>query len=201
MSFLFLTARTELDMTTDRSEYRAYALSSPTIGDVDRDGRPDILIGTMVGYVYAFDLEGTVLDGFPILLDQVVTQPVLIDAEQKGARLGHCRAYLLTVLIGTQAVVVADRSGNLVAFDLAGVEIWETRFAGSPPESLSIGDVNGDGIVDIAFATTAKALYVVSGDTGMALPGFPILLPSEVVAPTTLVQLAYAHIIFLILFN
>lgn len=73
-------------MTTDRAQYRAYMVSSPTIGDVDRDGRPDIIVASTVGYVYAFSLDGDVLDGFPLMMDQVVTQPVLVDVKQDGAK-------------------------------------------------------------------------------------------------------------------
>ena len=35
-----------LDLTSDRTQYRAYAYSAPTLVDLDRDGRLEIVLGT-----------------------------------------------------------------------------------------------------------------------------------------------------------
>ena len=35
-----------LDMSTDHTTYRAYAYSAPTLADLDRDGRLEVILGT-----------------------------------------------------------------------------------------------------------------------------------------------------------
>ena len=35
-----------LDLTSDRTQYRAYAYSAPTLVDLDQDGRLEIVLGT-----------------------------------------------------------------------------------------------------------------------------------------------------------
>ena len=47
-----------LDLTIERTDYRAYLVSSPTIFDVDEDGFLDIVVGTSVGFLYVITQEG-----------------------------------------------------------------------------------------------------------------------------------------------
>ena len=41
---------------------------APVIIDMNKDGRPEIVIGAFDGNIYVFKLDGTVLDGFPVAL-------------------------------------------------------------------------------------------------------------------------------------
>ena len=51
--------------------HRAYAYSTPTLVDLDHDGKLEILIGTSVGLVYALDHTGKVLQGWPVQMGEV----------------------------------------------------------------------------------------------------------------------------------
>lgn len=76
-----------LDLTTNQGDYRAHIVGSPSVADVDRDGQVEIFVATTVGYVYALHADGTVLDGFPVMMDQLVTQPLVFDIAQNGMAL------------------------------------------------------------------------------------------------------------------
>ena len=62
--------------------------------------------------------------------------------------------------------------------------LWDRQCSGSFPHTPTVGDVDGDGILDIvAVAATADGnshLWVVRGDTGESLPGYPKELPRGV---------------------
>lgn len=57
---------------------RAYAYSTPTLVDLDHDGKREILIGTSVGLVYALDHTGSVLKGWPVQMGDVQARTALI---------------------------------------------------------------------------------------------------------------------------
>jgi outer membrane protein assembly factor BamB len=85
-------------------------------------------------------------------------------------------------------MVAADRKGNVVAFNKQGQEVWENRVSGHPPETMQVGDINADGILDIVFGTTTGFVWALSGATGALLPKFPVKT-GEIRAPVLLAQL------------
>lgn len=51
---------TELDLSTDTANFRAYVYASPTVVDLDGDGNLDILVGTSYGLFYVLDHHGNI---------------------------------------------------------------------------------------------------------------------------------------------
>lgn len=46
-----------LDLTTAETKFTAHMFSSPTVVDLDADGKMEIIVGTSVGFVYVLDCK------------------------------------------------------------------------------------------------------------------------------------------------
>jgi hypothetical protein len=79
---------------------------SPTVADIDGDGSLDIVIGDESRYVYAYDIDGNMIDGFPVATgDAVRATPFLDDLDEDG----------------DIDMVLAGWDGNLYVWDLTGI--------------------------------------------------------------------------------
>ena len=73
--------------------------------------------------------------------------------------------------------------------------IWDQHLSGTLPHTATIGDVDGDGQLDVVIISVDDKLeshiYAFKGDTGEVLVGYPIALPkgAVVTAPVLLADL------------
>ncbi|MFT4624004.1 MAG: hypothetical protein ACI8PZ_002660 [Myxococcota bacterium] len=111
-------------------------VAAPAVGDVDGDGRPDVVVATLGGAVHAWSADGDALPGFPVY---TIGRPV----EER----------------------------------LEG-DTWEDGVFAAP----SLGDVDGDGALEIVVAAMDRRLYAWSGD-GTLRPGFPLDLCGDCAGP------------------
>ncbi|NUN97776.1 MAG: VCBS repeat-containing protein, partial [Candidatus Omnitrophica bacterium] len=148
--------------------------SSPALGDLNGDGRPDIVVLSDEGVIYAYDHLGQPLPGFPFIApaDTFATpissavnfaSPVLADVDGDGildviVAMSNARVYGLrgdgTMLPGFPIVLPPGAAPDLPA--LPGDDILSTP---------ALGDVDGDGRLEMAVAfysgaDNASRLYV-----------------------------------------
>jgi hypothetical protein len=139
-------------------------MSSPAIGDIDGNGRPDIVVGGGVYYtgnvgrkVYAYRCDGTFVPGWPVTVEaQVFDSPALADLDGDG-RLD---------------VVISDENANVYAFRGDGSQIFKTKpksFFGTSPNADNpiIADIDGDGHPEILVAVNTE--IAVLSRTGIQL--------------------------------
>ncbi len=120
--------------------------AAAAIADLDGDGMDEVLVGASDGRLYAWHYDGTVVEGWPVMLNEgfrVLATPAVGDLDGDGS----------------QDVVVPATDGRLYAFSAAGVAKpgWpvsiggvEDQFGGqvinSSPQMV---DLDGNGSLEI----------------------------------------------------
>ena len=152
--------------------------ATPAVGDVDGDGEPEIVLQTLDGYIWAWNVDGTELrDGdsnaatngvFYVRAgaqwEWALSGPALFDLDGDGAD---------DIIFGTRN----DSSGvrRLMALRYDATDVAGFPYVASAPIicSPAIGDLNNDGVMEIVFHDTIGNLYVVQQD-GTDYSGFPV---------------------------
>eukprot|EP00884_Botryococcus_braunii_P005749 jgi/Botrbrau1/15175/Bobra.0149s0040.1 len=159
-----------LDLSTDHTQYRAFAYSSPTLVDLDRDGRLEIILGTSMGFVYVLDSEGKTREGWPLQMGEVQAQVAIADVDNDGEI----------------ELVVGDNRGNIAAFRHNGKEVWERHVKSLIAQAVTFGDINGDGKLEVVFGTTSGHIYALDAATGLDVRNFPFQTRGRILAPILL---------------
>lgn len=162
-----------LDLSSDKTKLRGYVYGSPTVADLDSDGNLEIIIGTSQGFVYVFDKNGTPKEGFPIIRGEVQGQVFVNDINRDG----------------DMELCVCDFDETISCYNSKGKMLWETKSHGSAAQVPTMGDVNGDGILELVFGTNKGYIYAVRGDNGEILKSFPVKTGGSIYAPILITDL------------
>lgn len=150
--------------TTFKPEYRETTIvNSPAIGDIDGDKDVEVIVTTFDGSLLAFHHDGTPVKGFPQRI------------EAKDVAETNSKRTLDDGIAGSPALADLDKDGKLEII-IGGMDQWlyVYRFDGTQQPgfpvlvsgpvtensvrarifaSPSVGDINGDGLLDIAMGT------------------------------------------------
>ena len=177
---------------TLKAEYHEMMTGTPAIGDLDGDGKIEVVQTTYDGHVFAVEADGSMRPGFPVEVDRERSKKAdethlwddgIFSAPSLGDLDGD----------GKLEIVVGAMDGQLYVWRHDGkmqsgfpVEIVDKTKPGQGDRIVttpSLGDIDGDGKLDIALGTNEvfgadKAKneargYVLHGD-GTLFKGYPV---------------------------
>jgi len=140
--------------------------SSPALGDLDRDGRLEIVVGDDQGLLHVLDLDGQELAGFPTQAQSLIeASPSLADLDEDG--------YL--------DIIVGSWDGHMYVWNHHGKLLpgWPQEANDQFISSAAIADIDGDDHLDVIAGSKDHRLYAWTA-SGRPLPGFPRDLGAQV---------------------
>lgn len=137
--------------------------TSPKLFDLDGDGGEELIQPTTDGKVHAYKADGSEAKGWPVMM------PVrrALDPAYKHQ-------------IGGACAFRQDKKGCVASRGGVSKDVRETIILNSP----AIGDLNGDGKVEVVISSYDGSLHVFGTD-GAPLAGFPVRCPGKDVDKTS----------------
>jgi len=145
------------------------------VGDLVGDERLEIVAVCGNGHLYIWDQAGEVLPGYPKFMNANLNgEPALGDLDGDGE---------LEIAFGTDlGKPVNDRVGRVFVLNPDGSVVpgWPQVVISNINGGVAIGDVNGDGTLEVVAETTNVGVgvlhgrvWVWNGEDGSLLPGWP----------------------------
>jgi len=153
--------------------------ATPAVGDIDGDGSPEIVVNTLNGRVWAWHVDGSeVRDGDANAATDGVFF-VRAGADYEWAMSGPALADLdgdgkLDIIFGTRNDATGLRRLIALRYDGTFCPGFPVNVTGQILCHPAVGDLDGDGVLEIVVYTSGRYIYVVHQD-GTPYQGFPII--------------------------
>jgi hypothetical protein len=142
----------------------------PALGDLDGDGRLEVIVAANNYRVHAWDAGGRLLRGWPRVLENRAragyAEPVMADLNADG----HPEVLIATDqgFRGPARIYALDATGR----DVRG---WPVDLPDRCNAGVAVGDIDNDGRLDVVAATVGEQGWVLAWDgRGRPRRGFPL---------------------------
>ncbi len=133
--------------------------SSPAIGDIDGDGKLEVVFGTSNSRVYALNGEdGTTAWWRATEASIVWSSPALGDVDGDGK---------LEVVVGSTESGIGNTDNYVYVFNGEDGSVeWKISTGNQVWSSPAIGDVDGDGKLEVVIGSDDRKVYAINGKDG-----------------------------------
>jgi hypothetical protein len=153
------------------------------VGDIDNDGKEELIVTARDDSTPPFKVLVFVLNGVDgsikkILLNRTgyrISPPVVADINNDGLR-----DILFAGGLDWEGVYLLDYGGNL--------KVMKEIFQGSVSDTLSVGDINNDGKLEISLGTSQGEVFVLQND-GTLLNGWPQKVKGDIWLPPAIANI------------
>jgi hypothetical protein len=138
--------------------------SSPAVGDIDNDGNNEIVYGSETSRLFAWEIDGNLVPGFPVNLgDNVIRQSVTLeDIDDDDS---------LEILVGT-----GNNQNQFFGFRHDGSLMWNAFTDGRIHSTAATGDIDYDGDIEIVIGNdgiSPQASVYAWHHNGSTVAGWP----------------------------
>ena len=138
---------------------------TPAVADVDRDGIPEIIVGSRDGNLYVVHPDGTPLPGFPFASGgEITNSPAVGDLDNDGWK---------EIIFANSVYQVFALNANLEQPpgwpQAANMNL---DYDASP----ALADMDGDGYLDVVLCAGNGTVYLWHGQNGQLFPGWGFVL-------------------------
>jgi hypothetical protein len=131
-----------------------YVHSSPSLADIDNDGKLEVVVGSEDNKIYALNGEDGSLLWSYTTGDYVDSSPALGDIDNDGK---------LEVVVGSWDYKIYALNGE------DGSLLWSWTTGGEVFSSPSIGDIDNDGKLEVVVGSYDNKIYALNGEDGSLL--------------------------------
>lgn len=136
--------------------------TAPVLVDLDGDSHAEVVASTFYGDVLALRADGSPLPGWPVYLRRNNANGGLNAADLDGDS-------------RPEVVFAQDRSLQVLGRDGALLPGWPVTFGSELRESPALGDLDGDGALEVVVVEEAGNIHVLDAG-GRPRPGWPLSL-------------------------
>ncbi len=130
------------------------------VADIDLDGLPDIIVGSIEGILYGIGHDGSIRSGFPIYLSSNINTPVTLANMDEDLEIE-----IMVGLDGGEIYVFNDDGSLMESNDFEGAAVYG---------GLSIADLDQDASMEIIFNSVDHMLHAWEPQANSEVNGWPV---------------------------
>jgi hypothetical protein len=149
--------------------------ASPALGDIDNDGRMEVVVGSRNGILYAYNSDGSSVNGWPVIVRGYIHSSAALADIDGDSRI---------------EIVIGSGDGYLYVFEGDGTTTdgWPVYVSSEIVSSPAVGDIDGDGSMEIMVADESGWVHV-RHYSGRPVEGWPVNLQADIVSSPALADI------------